>query len=177
MPRSFTRLALIVMLFAAGCASQAEFLKNNQYNATQTAVSRAQFEMNCQQVTPVIISREVVQPALQGPWVNGIQRAEYTIGVSGCGRRTTFVVICPQYGNGCRPRPLPRLAIGGAWRAGHIALPSSEERGSSSRGSLVQNQGTLLAMVSRLSPPLIKGGQGGFTGKAWHAQRGLLNMH
>jgi len=44
-------------------------------------------------------------------------------------------------------------------------------------GTLVQNQGTLLAMVSRLFPPLIKGGQGGFTGKALHAQRGLLNMH
>src|SRR4030095_15939551 len=101
MPRSFTRVALIVVLFVAGCVSQAEFLNNNQNTATQTAVSRAQFEMNCQQVTPVIISREVVQPALQGPWVNGIQRAEYTIGVSGCGRRTTFVVICPQYGDGC----------------------------------------------------------------------------
>ena len=42
---------------------------------------------------------------------------------------------------------------------------------------LVQNQGTLLAMVSRLCPPLIKGGQGGFTGKARHAQSGVLNMH
>jgi hypothetical protein len=101
MPRLCTCLALIVMLFAAGCASQAEFLNNNQGIATQTAVSRAQFEMNCQQVTPVIISREVVQPALQGPWVNGIQRAEYTIGVAGCGRRTTFVVICPDGGDGC----------------------------------------------------------------------------
>jgi hypothetical protein len=56
MPRSFTRLALIVVLFAAGCVSQADFLNNNQDNATQTAVSRAQFEMNCRQVTPVIIS-------------------------------------------------------------------------------------------------------------------------
>jgi hypothetical protein len=43
--------------------------------------------------------------------------------------------------------------------------------------ALVQNQGTLLAMVSRLFPPLIKGGQGRFTGKARHAQSGLLNMH
>jgi hypothetical protein len=101
MAKSFTRLALIAVLVSAGCASQAEFLNNHQFNATQTAVARAQFEMNCQQVTPVIISREVVQPALQGPWVNGIQRAEYTIGVTGCGQRTTFVVICPQYGDGC----------------------------------------------------------------------------
>lgn len=101
MSKFFTRFALIAVLFSVGCVSQAEFLNNNQYNATQTAVARAQFEMNCQQVTPVIISREVVQPALQGPWVNGINRAEYTIGVTGCGRRTMFVVICPQYGDGC----------------------------------------------------------------------------
>jgi hypothetical protein len=101
MARSFTRVALIAVLFSAGCASQAEFLNNNQFNATHTAVSRAQFEMNCQQVTPTIISREVVQPALQGPWVNGIQRAEYTVGVAGCGKRTTYVVICPDGGGGC----------------------------------------------------------------------------
>jgi hypothetical protein len=42
---------------------------------------------------------------------------------------------------------------------------------------LVQNQRTLVAIVSPLFPPLIKGGQGGFTGKARHAQKGLLNMH
>jgi hypothetical protein len=101
MSKLFPRLALIAVLFSAGCASQAEFLNNYQPNATQTALARAQFEMNCQQVTPVIISREVVQPALQGPWVYGINRAEYTIGVTGCGRRTTFVVICPQGGDGC----------------------------------------------------------------------------
>lgn len=37
----------------------------------------------------------------QGPLMNGIQRAEYTVGVAGCGRRTTFVVICPDEGDGC----------------------------------------------------------------------------
>jgi hypothetical protein len=43
----------------------------------------------------------VVQPAIQGPWVGGIQRAEYTVGVAGCEKRTTFVVICPEGGDGC----------------------------------------------------------------------------
>ena len=42
---------------------------------------------------------------------------------------------------------------------------------------LVQNQGALLAMVSSLFPPLIKGGQGGFTAKVRHARRGLVHMH
>ena len=32
MPRSLACLALTVLLFAAGCASQAEFLNNNQSN-------------------------------------------------------------------------------------------------------------------------------------------------
>lgn len=98
--RSWILLFAIAMV-AAGCAGQAQFLADNQEMAMQTAVNRGQFEMNCRQVTPSLISREVVQPALQGPFVNGIQRAEYTVGVSGCGQRTTFVVICPQGGDGC----------------------------------------------------------------------------
>ena len=69
--------------------------------AMQTALNRAKFDLNCQQVSPVLISEEVVQPALQGPWVSGIQRAEYTIGVKGCDKRETYVVICPEGGEGC----------------------------------------------------------------------------
>ena len=104
MSKSFARLtllALMAVLFSAGCAWQGQFLNSKQDMAVQRAMSRGQFEMNCQQVTPTIISREVVQPALQGPWVNGIQRAEYTVGVAGCGKRITYVVICPDGGGGC----------------------------------------------------------------------------
>lgn len=92
---------LLALLSLAGCASEQQFLDGSQAAATQTALSRGRFEMNCQEVTPTLLSKEVVQPALQGPWVGGIQRAEYTIGVSGCGKRTTFIVICPEGGDGC----------------------------------------------------------------------------
>jgi hypothetical protein len=98
-PRSY--LALAVALVTAGCASQTQLLDENQTMAVQTAVRRGEFEMNCPQVNPVIISREVIQPALQGPNVVGILRAEYTIGLTGCGKRHTYVVICPQFGDGC----------------------------------------------------------------------------
>jgi hypothetical protein len=57
--------------------------------------------MNCPAAKALVISREVVQPAVQGPWVSGPQRAEYTIGVSGCGLRKTYIVICPEGGGGC----------------------------------------------------------------------------
>ena len=76
MSKSVTPLLVVAALAAAGCVTQA-------------------------QATGTILSREVVQPVLQGPLMNGIQRAEYTVGVAGCGRRTTFVVICPDEGDGC----------------------------------------------------------------------------
>ncbi len=69
--------------------------------AEATAVKRGQFEMSCSAVVPTILSREVVEPAIEGPRVYGIARAEYTIGVSGCGDRKTFVVLCPDEGDGC----------------------------------------------------------------------------
>jgi hypothetical protein len=96
-----TLFVFLAVLVVTGCVSQSQFLDNKQPMAMQTAVRRGQFEMNCPEATPTLISREVIQPALQGPWMNGIQRAEYTIGVSGCGQRSTFVVICPDGGEGC----------------------------------------------------------------------------
>ena len=29
------------------------------------------------------------------------QRAEYTVGVEGCGKRVTYLVVCAEGGNGC----------------------------------------------------------------------------
>ena len=102
MSKSVAVSVLLVGLAAAGCMSQAKFLDRKQAMAEQTATSRGQFEMNCPAATGTVLSREVVQPVLQGPWVGArIQRAEYTIGVAGCGKRSTFVVICPEEGDGC----------------------------------------------------------------------------
>jgi hypothetical protein len=98
--------AFAALIGAAGCVTQQQFLDQHQAMAMQTAVSRGQFELNCPAATGIVISREVVQPALQatGPFlggVQGVQRAEYTIGVEGCGERKTFVVLCPEGGGGC----------------------------------------------------------------------------
>ena len=77
-------------------------LDSKQAMAVQTATSRGQFEMNCPAATGTVLSREVVQPVLQGPMmVGGNPAREYKVGVAGCGKRTTFVVICPDEGDGC----------------------------------------------------------------------------
>ena len=72
-------LAVIV-----GCASQQQMLAGKQSMAMQVAASRGQFEMSCPQASPVLLSSEMTQPALQGPWVGGVERA------------ADDVVICPE---------------------------------------------------------------------------------
>ena len=82
--------ALCFAGFAAGCQSPAQTLAADQATATQTAVRRGQFEMNCPQATGTVLSSNLLQPVVWG----GLERAEYTIGVEGCGQRRTYVVIC-----------------------------------------------------------------------------------
>jgi hypothetical protein len=98
-------LALSTLLLAfvslTGCASQSQFLASKQQLAKNTALNRGRFEMNCPTATASILSSEVIQPAVEGPRMMGVQRAEYTVGVEGCGQRSTYVVVCPDMGEGC----------------------------------------------------------------------------
>ncbi len=98
-----TRLALITVAFAvAGCQSDQQALASSQSEAMGVAVKRGQFELNCPAATGSVLSSQMVQPAINGPLMRGPERAEYTIGVSGCNQRQTYVVVCPQDGsNGC----------------------------------------------------------------------------
>jgi hypothetical protein len=82
--------ALAAALIAAGCQTPAEMLASDQATASQVAARRGQFELNCPQVTTSVLSSNVLQPILWG----GQERAEYTIGVAGCERRATYIVIC-----------------------------------------------------------------------------------
>jgi hypothetical protein len=100
--RSPLLVAAVAMLALSACASQAQILDNMQPMAVQNAEARGRFELNCPDAAPTVLSREMVQPVMQGPFMNmALPRAEYTIGVSGCGARKTFIVICPQGGDGC----------------------------------------------------------------------------
>jgi hypothetical protein len=83
-----------VLVVASGCASQQQLLNQKQGGAVEAALQRARFEMNCPSAMATVLSSDYIQPAIQGPWVSGLQRAEYTIGVEGCGQRHTYVVMC-----------------------------------------------------------------------------------
>jgi len=102
MTKPWMLLALYVMVaVTAGCATQNQLLTQRQGSATQTALQRAQFEMNCPSATATVLSSDYIQPAIQGPWVGGLQRVEYTVGVEGCGKREVYVVLCQMGTNTC----------------------------------------------------------------------------
>ena len=94
-------MSILACLVTAGCASGPPFIDKAQPEAVSMAVRRGQFEMNCPAATGEVLSREEIQPAVQTYRYQGTVRAEYTVGVGGCGKRATYVVICPENGNSC----------------------------------------------------------------------------
>ena len=95
MTKLWTCLALCAAVATTiACATQNQMLNQNKGAAVQAALQRAQFEMNCPTATGSVLSQDMIQPAIQGPWVSGLQRTEYTIGIEGCGKREVYVVMC-----------------------------------------------------------------------------------
>jgi len=86
-----------LLLVLAGCASDQQMLGNDQDNALQVAVRRGQFEMSCPNATGTVLSSNILQPVL---W-NGLERAEYTVGVAGCGQKATYIAVCQIGSSSC----------------------------------------------------------------------------
>ena len=101
MKKGYMLLALVAV-FATGCQTQEQAVQGQQGMAVQTALNRARFDMNCSSATGQVLSTNVSQPAIQGTFRSayGVQRFEYTVGVTGCGQRRTYIVVCPQGGGG-----------------------------------------------------------------------------
>jgi hypothetical protein len=101
MIRTASVSALVALLSA--CTTSAEYMQKLEPLAIQTAVNRGKFEMSCPEATGSVLSKDMLQPAFQGGFYarGGPERAEYTIGVSGCGQRATYLVICPLDQSGC----------------------------------------------------------------------------
>jgi hypothetical protein len=88
------KLLPLTPLFAAailsGCQSDQQVLAGEQGNAVQVATNRGRFEMGCPQAQGMVLSQNLLQPVAWG----GMERAEYTVGVEGCGQRRTYIVVC-----------------------------------------------------------------------------------
>lgn len=83
--------AVLATAFLGGCQTTDAYLNSNQQAALQAANSRGRFELNCQEVQTEVLSRKIIDPA---PMMGGMWRAEYTIGVRGCGRQVVYITVC-----------------------------------------------------------------------------------
>lgn len=135
------RFLACLPLLLAGCATQQQMLQQRQANAEQVALQRAQFDMNCPTATATVLSSDFIQPAIQGPWVQGLTRLEYTIGVEGCGERTTVVVMCQEGTETCfatNPRqPLAAAPMPAAAAGGQLDSPPAMPAGNASQSQVL----------------------------------------
>jgi len=97
----FTMLAAGAAL--ASCASQQKVVDEMKPQAVETAQKKGSFEMNCPAATAQVLSDEMIQQrTTYGPYAGmPPERAEYTVGVEGCGQRSTYTVVCAHGGTGC----------------------------------------------------------------------------
>jgi hypothetical protein len=96
--RHASLIAVACLAVLAGCESTDQQLDAQQQQAVDTALQRARFDMNCPAATGQVLSRQMIAPVSVR---FGVYRAEYTVGVEGCGQRQSIVVVCPQDGSGC----------------------------------------------------------------------------
>lgn len=94
----------LAALLVAGCQSTAQWMDTQQPQAIAAAETRARFEMSCPSAKGDVLSRQVIEPVVSVRF-GGQERAEYTVGVSGCEKRMVFVVVCPADGTGCFAAP------------------------------------------------------------------------
>jgi outer membrane murein-binding lipoprotein Lpp len=93
--------AAIAAAVVCGCQSQQQMVDEMQADATHVAQRRGAFELNCPAATASVLSKEMIQTPVTNPRWAPPERAEYTVGVSGCDKRATYLVVCAAGGTGC----------------------------------------------------------------------------
>jgi hypothetical protein len=101
MRRSFAISTVVVAALFGGCQSQQQMVDEMQADATQVAKQRGKFELDCPTATAQVLSKEMIQSEVMNPRWAPPQRAQYTVGVAGCDKRATYLVVCAEGGTGC----------------------------------------------------------------------------
>ena len=78
-----------------------QWLQNLFKNFGYSPLEQAKFEMNCPSANATVLSQDFIQPAIQGPWVAGLERVEYTVGVEGCNQRKVYIILCQVGSDTC----------------------------------------------------------------------------
>jgi hypothetical protein len=102
--KSFALIAVTIP--AMLCASQ-PIEDALQPSAVKVAQQRGASELGCPAATAEVISKHAIEESQTTGWYEFPRSAEYTIAVSGCSKRTTYLVTCKKFKNACNAGPVP----------------------------------------------------------------------
>ena len=94
--------ALSLPMILSACVTESQFLAQNAPSALNTALARGRFELNCPQASGTVLSQKVTYINGMGIGMaggGGYEWTEYTIGVSGCGKRAVYETMCRDQDN------------------------------------------------------------------------------
>ena len=86
-------------LVVAGCQSavtDGSWVSSLQPNAIRTATAKGQQDLSCAALTTNVLSSKGMPPEYSGARFVTPERAVFTIGVEGCGKRASYVVVCER---------------------------------------------------------------------------------
>jgi hypothetical protein len=104
MKKVFALSALIIP--AMLCASQ-PLEDALQPSAVKVAQQRGASELGCPSATTEVLSKHAIEEPQTNGWYEFPRQAEYTIAVSGCDKRTTYLVTCNKFKSACKAGPVP----------------------------------------------------------------------
>jgi hypothetical protein len=82
-------------------AKQQELAQAMQPNALQVAQQHGASELSCPVATAKVLSSETLEEPVTTGWYEPPHRAQYTVGVSGCDKRASYLVVCDDRNKGC----------------------------------------------------------------------------
>jgi hypothetical protein len=103
MSKQFAFIVGVICAVLWGCESQQQMVNDMKPKAVQTALQRGAFELNCPSATAQVLSDEMIETGATRRYAPP-ERGEYTVGVQGCGKRATYMVVCAEGGTGCSAR-------------------------------------------------------------------------
>jgi hypothetical protein len=97
-------IALATMLSA--CASQTSRVEEMQPYALKTGQQRGSAELECPAATAQVVNKKEIEAPQTTGWYEYPHRSEFTVDVTGCGKRKSYLVGCDWRQKGCEAGPV-----------------------------------------------------------------------